>query len=147
YDALGRQVLRVLDAELESDESELADPAVAGSVVHRTSFDPGSRVVGEVTAAGNAATLRYDAAHRLLARADDTGDAIAMEYDRNSNVVLRRRLDAPSSAQAGAAVAYVESFVYDGLDRCVEAHELGRDGTSVDHVTRYAYDSRHNRRR
>jgi YD repeat-containing protein len=146
FDEAGRRYQHVIDVDLETDERAAVDPDDGRSSSYRTRFDPGSRTVEIVDANGNPTSYRYDAAGRVLTATDALGNVRAQAYDANSNVVRVAETELPDAPGGGPAETYVRTFVHDELDRPVEEHDRGLGGDSIDHVWRYAYDSRHNRR-
>ncbi len=144
WDEFGRRYQRVRDLDPTTDEGGAVSPVAAGSASFEITYDPGSRVATRTDANGNTTEYQYDAADRRLQRIDALGNTRTHTYDENSNVVSRTEIDQPGPGAVGASETYVTTYVYDELDRRTERHDLGLDGTSIDHERRYAYDSRHN---
>jgi RHS repeat-associated protein len=146
FDEAGRRYQTVRDLDPASDEGAAVDPDDGRSSSYRTLFDPASRVIAALDANGNRTTTTYDAANRVLAVTDPLGNARSYEYDADSNVVAAADLELPGPGAAGVPERYVATFAYDALDRRIESHDRGLDGDSLDHATRFAYDSRDNTR-
>ncbi|MCP4545801.1 MAG: RHS repeat-associated core domain-containing protein [bacterium] len=146
YDEVGRRYQRVLDIDLESDESDIVDPDDGMNSSYRTQYDPGSRTIRSLDANGNPTLTTYDAANRRQAVTDALGNVGSFFYDDNSNILEVHELEIPGPGAEGDPEFYVTRYVYDELKRRTELHILGLVGSSIDHETSIAYDSRNNTR-
>lgn len=140
YDDLNRLYQKVYDIDPPSDESLLVDPHVDPGASVRYSYDGMGRLVDVTDPEGRTTTYEYDSADRRVRRTDPVGNVQEYTYDDNSNRIRKVDTDQPGASQ------YHTTYEYDSLNRLRAVHQRGLNGTSVDHVYRYDYDSRHNRR-
>lgn len=144
YDEAGRQYQTVQDIDLASDERADVDPDDGDNSSFLTRFDAGGRVETSIDALGNETDMFYDAANRTMHTIDALANRVEYAYDANSNITLIREIEKAGPGATGSDEEYETTFVFDQLNRRTETHVRGLNGTSIDHVTRFAYDSRGN---
>jgi RHS repeat-associated protein len=144
FDEAGRRYQKTRDIVLGTDERTLADPEAGENPTVKTLFDPGSRTSAGFDANSNASHLAYDADDRIVTFSDALGNFRAYAYDPNSNLTNLTETEVAGPGVAGPPERYVTTFNYDELNRKTGRHRRGLNGTSLDHHTFYAYDSRNN---
>ena len=143
FDELGRRFATAHDLDLLSDESILPEPAGEDLAVFRTIFDAGGRAALQRDARGNPTVHAYDAAGRPIVSTDAAGNSIGRSYDQSSNLIRVEEVEVAGPGASGGDELYVTTYDYDEANRRTATHDRGL-GSSIDHVTRFAYDSRGN---
>jgi RHS repeat-associated protein len=147
YDEAGRPYETVRDVDAASDESAAVDPDDGRNSAWRTGFDPGGRPVRRLDAEGHATTTVYDAVNRIAETVDALGNTRSLSYDYNSNVILENDFEVPGPGATGQTELYSFCFNFDALNRRTYSSVHGLNGTALDQVTSFDYDSRNNIRR
>lgn len=101
-----------------------------------TFYNPDSTIQKQRDGRGNDTVYTYDSANRLTKITDDVGNEVEYALDDNGNVTTLTSRE--KSSATSAVQTFVQTFVYDGLDRRIGS----TDGVGNEMI--YGYDSRSN---
>ena len=143
-DELGRQYQITRDITLATNEGSLVDPTAVVNSSDNVEHDKGGRTVKSKDANSNATTHGHDSANRLLLSTDPLLNQIVRQYDANGNLIQVCEIEVPGPGCTCPTEMFCSTLDYDELNRLIATHERGLNGTSIDHINRYRFDSRGN---